>query len=36
MQWDLGPQGLALLGVMSLGFGLFAGLVLGDIVARRV
>ena len=25
MQWDLGPQGLALLGAMSLGFGVFAG-----------
>ena len=35
MQWDLGPQGLALLGVISLGFGLFAGLVVGDGVARR-
>ena len=35
MQWDLGPQGLALLGAMSLGFGLFAGLVVGDGVARR-
>lgn len=36
MQWDLGAEGLALLGAMSLGFGLFAGLVVGDGVARRL
>lgn len=29
MQWDLGLQGLALLGVMSLGFGVVAGLLVG-------
>jgi hypothetical protein len=35
MQWDLGLEGLALLGVISLGFGLLAGLLVGDGVARR-
>jgi len=29
MQWDLGLQGLAVLGAISLGFGVFAGLVVG-------
>jgi hypothetical protein len=29
MQWDLGPQGLGLLLIMSLGFGLIAQLVVG-------
>jgi hypothetical protein len=33
MQWDLGLQGLAALGAMSLGFGVFAGLVVGKGVA---
>jgi hypothetical protein len=36
MQWDLGLEGLALLGAMSLGFGVFAGLVVGKGVARRL
>ena len=36
MQWDLGPQGLAVLGAMSLGFGAFAGLVVGNGVAHRL
>ena len=36
MQWDLGPQGLAVLGAMSLGFGVFAGLVVGKGVAYRL
>jgi hypothetical protein len=36
MEWDLGPQGLALLGAMSLGFGTFVGLVTGRGVARRL
>jgi hypothetical protein len=36
MQWDLGLEGLALLGVMSLGFGVFAGLVVGNGMARRL
>ncbi|GAB3265437.1 hypothetical protein [Nocardioides dilutus] len=36
MDWDLGPQGLALLGAMSLGFGTFVGLVTGKGVARRL
>ena len=35
MHWDLGLQGLALLGAMSLGFGVFAGLVVGEGVAHR-
>ena len=29
MDWDLGLQGLALLGALSLGFGTFVGLVMG-------
>ena len=36
MQWDLGVEGLALLGVMSLGFGVFAGLVVGKGMALRL
>lgn len=36
MEWDLGPQGLALLGAMSLGFGAFVGLVMGKGVAQRL
>jgi hypothetical protein len=27
MHWDLGPRGLAVLGAISLSFGVFAGLV---------
>lgn len=30
MQWDLGLQGLAVLAAMSLGFGVFAALVVGN------
>jgi hypothetical protein len=30
MQWDLGLQGLAVLAAMSLGFGVFEGLVVGN------
>jgi hypothetical protein len=36
MQWDLGLEGLALLGVMSLGFGVFAGLVVGKGMTLRL
>ncbi len=36
MHWDLGPQGLAALGVMSLAFGVFAGLVVGRGMAHRL
>jgi hypothetical protein len=36
MQWDLGLQGLALLGAISLGFGVFTGLVVGRGPAHRV
>ena len=36
MQWDLGAQGLALLGAMSLGFGVVAGLVAGGGLVRRL
>jgi hypothetical protein len=35
MQWDLGLRGLALLGAMSLGFGVVAGLLVGNGWARR-
>lgn len=35
MHWDLGLQGLALLGAMSLGFGVFAGLEVGKGLAHR-
>jgi hypothetical protein len=36
MQWDLGLQGLAVLGAMSLGFGMLAGLVVSKGVAYRL
>ena len=36
MQWDLGPQGLLLLGAMSLGFGLLAALLVGTGRTRRL
>ncbi|MFC5176833.1 hypothetical protein [Nocardioides taihuensis] len=36
MQWDLGLQGLAVLGVISLGFGVVAGLLVGGGRARRL
>jgi hypothetical protein len=36
MQWDLGLQGLVVLGLISLGFGLFAGLLVGKGVAYRL
>jgi hypothetical protein len=36
MQWDLGLQGLAVLLVMSLGFGVFAQLVFWTTAARWV
>lgn len=36
MQWDLGLRGLAVLGAISLGFGVFAGLVVGHGWAYRV
>jgi hypothetical protein len=36
MQWDLGLQGLAVLGALSLGLGGFAGLVVGQGVAYRL
>lgn len=36
MQWDLGLQGLAVLGALSLGFGVFAGLLVGKGVAHRM
>jgi hypothetical protein len=36
MQWDLGLQGLALLGAMSLGFGVLAGLLVGGSAAYRL
>jgi hypothetical protein len=36
MQWDLGLQGLALLGAMSVGFGVFGGLVVGGDPRRRL
>jgi hypothetical protein len=36
MQWDLGLQGLVVLGAMSLGFGVVAGLIVGNDVAFRV
>jgi hypothetical protein len=36
MEWDLGLQGLAVLGAMSLGFGVIAGLVVGKDVAYRL
>lgn len=36
MQWDLGLQGLAVLGAISLGFGVVAGLIVGKDVAYRL
>jgi hypothetical protein len=36
MKWDLGLQGLALLGAISLGFGMGAGLLVGRGWARRL
>jgi hypothetical protein len=36
MQWDLGLQGLAVLGAISVGFGVLAGLVVGRGVAHRL
>ena len=36
MQWDLGLQGLGLLVVMSLGFGVIAQLVAGRVTTRWV
>ena len=36
MQWDMGLQGLATLAAMSVGFGVFAGLVVGSGWARRL
>ena len=36
MQWDLGLEGLALLGVLSLGFGVGAALLVGGGWARRL
>lgn len=36
MQWDLGLQALAVLGAMSLGFGVFAGLVVSRGLAYRL
>ncbi len=36
MQWDLGFHGLALLGAMSLGFGVLAGLIGGRGLAHRL
>ena len=36
MQWDLGLQGLSVLGAMSLGFGVLAALLVGKGWARRL
>lgn len=36
MQWDLGAQGLLLLGAISLGFGVLAGLLVGSGWAYRL
>ena len=36
MEWDLGLQGLAVLGAISLGFGVFAALVVGGDAGRRL
>lgn len=35
MQWDLGLEGLALLGAIALGFGVAAGLLVGGSWTRR-
>jgi formate hydrogenlyase subunit 3/multisubunit Na+/H+ antiporter MnhD subunit len=36
MSWDLGLEGVALLGAISLGFGVVAGLLVGDGWTRRL
>jgi hypothetical protein len=36
MEWDLGLQGLAVLGALSLGFGVLAGTLVGRQWARRM
>ena len=36
MQWDLGLQGMALLGAMSLGFGVVAGVLVGKDMVHRL
>lgn len=36
MTWDLGPEGLALLAAISLGFGVLAGLLAGRGVRHRL
>lgn len=36
MKWDLGPQGLALMGAISLGFALAAGVLVGSRPVRRL
>jgi xanthine/uracil permease len=36
MQWDLGVQGLALLGAMSLGFGVLSGAIVGRSWGTRL
>jgi uncharacterized membrane protein YebE (DUF533 family) len=36
MQWDLGLEGLSALTVLSVGFGVLAGLLVGDGWARRL
>ena len=36
MQWDLGLQGLTVLGALSLGFGVLAGLLVGRGWTRRL
>jgi Na+/glutamate symporter len=36
MRWDIGPEGLAVLGAISLGFGVVTGLVVGGPAGRRL
>jgi hypothetical protein len=36
MEWDMGSEGLAVLAVMSLGFGVLAGLLVGGGTAYRL
>jgi len=36
MQWDLGLQGLAVLGAISLGFGMVVGLLVGEVGRTRL
>ena len=36
MDWDLGLQGLAVLAAVSLGFGVIAGLIVGNGMAHRL